>query len=62
LTFYAILGLIFGSFIGLWPAEFNFATHGLVGIPILIVGFVIAYLLGRSTEGEAATLQAEGEA
>jgi putative membrane protein len=56
-TFYAILGLICGSLIGLWPAEFTFAGHGPVGIPLLIVGAAIAYFLGRSTEGEAAVFQ-----
>jgi putative membrane protein len=56
-TFYAILGLICGSLIGLWPTEFIFAEHGLVGIPLLIVGVAIAYFLGRSTEGEAAAFQ-----
>jgi putative membrane protein len=59
-TFYAILGLICGSLIGLWPAEFTFAEHGLVGVPLLIVGAVIACLLGRSREGEAAVFQEEG--
>lgn len=57
ITFYAILGLICGSLIGLWPAEFSFVKHASIGIPILIVGAVIAYLLGRSTEGEAAAFQ-----
>ncbi len=56
-TFYAILGLICGSLIGLWPTEFTFAEHGLVGIPLLIVGVATAYFLGRSTEGEAAAFQ-----
>jgi uncharacterized membrane protein len=58
-TFYAILGLICGSLIGLWPAEFTFAEHGLMGIPLLIVGAAIAYFLGKSTEGEAAAFQGE---
>jgi putative membrane protein len=58
-TFYAILGLICGSLIGLWPAGFTFAEHGLVGIPLLIVGAAIAYFLGRATEGEAAAFQGE---
>jgi len=59
-TFYAILGLICGSLIGLWPVDFTFAEHALVGIPLLIVGAAIAYFLGRSTEGEAAAFQGEG--
>jgi putative membrane protein len=58
-TFYAILGLICGSLIGLWPAEFTFAEHGLVGIPLLIVGAAIAYFLGQATQGEAAVFQVE---
>jgi putative membrane protein len=58
-TFYAILGLICGSLIGLWPAGFNFGEHGLVGLPLLIVGAIIAYFLGKSTEGEAAAFEAE---
>jgi len=59
-TFYAILGLICGSLIGLWPAGFAFGEHSLVGIPLLLVGAVIAYFLGKSTEGEAAAFQEEG--
>lgn len=59
-TFYAILGLICGSLIGLWPAEFTLVEHGLIGIPLLIVGAAIAYVLGRSTGGEAAAIQTEG--
>jgi len=59
-TFYAILGLICGSLVGLWPIGFTFAEHGLVGIPLLIVGAAIAYFLGKSTEGEAAVFQGEG--
>ena len=58
-TFYAILGLICGSLVGLWPIGFTFAEHGLVGIPLLIVGAAIAYFLGKSTEGEAAVFQGE---
>jgi putative membrane protein len=58
-TFYAILGLICGSLVGLWPAEFAFAEHGLVGIPLLLVGAVIAYFLGQATQGEAAVFQVE---
>ncbi|MFL7791329.1 MAG: DUF368 domain-containing protein [Anaerolineae bacterium] len=58
-TFFAILGLICGSLIGLWPAGFTFAEHSLVGIPLLVVGAAIAYFLGKSTEGEAAAFQEE---
>jgi putative membrane protein len=56
-TFFAILGLICGSLIGLWPADFTFAEHSLAGIPLLIVGAAIAYFLGKSTEREAAAFQ-----
>jgi putative membrane protein len=56
-TFFAILGLICGSLIGLWPADFTFGEHGLIGIPLLAVGAAIAYFLGKSTEGEATAFQ-----
>jgi putative membrane protein len=61
-TFYAILGLICGSLIGLWPAGFAFTEHTLVGFPLLIVGAVIAYYLGALTEGEAAAFEDVAEA
>lgn len=60
-TFYAILGLIGGSLIGLWPAAFDPAAHALVGLPILIAGFVIAYLLGRSAKEKTAAFQGVAE-
>ena len=60
-TFYAILGLICGSLIGLWPAGFAFADHALIGFPLLIVGAVIAYFLGALTEGEAAAFGGQAE-
>jgi putative membrane protein len=53
-TFYAILGLIFGSFVGLWPAEFDFTAASLLSMLALIPGAAIAYLLGRKApEAEA---------
>jgi putative membrane protein len=53
-TFYAILGLIFGSFVGLWPAEFDFTAASLLSMLALIPGAAIAYVLGRrSPESEA---------
>jgi putative membrane protein len=58
-TFFAILGLICGSLIALWPAGFTFTEHALIGIPLLIMGAAIAYFIGKSTEGEATAFQAE---
>ena len=53
-TFYAILGLIFGSFVGLWPAEFDFTAASLLSMLALIPGAAIAYFLGRKApEAEA---------
>jgi putative membrane protein len=46
-TFYAILGLICGSTVGLWPAGIGFSTFFLSGIPALVSGVAVAYLLGR---------------
>ena len=60
-TFFAILGLICGSLIGLWPADFTFDEHSLVGIPLLVLGAAIAYFLGKSTEGEAAAFHEDKE-
>jgi putative membrane protein len=45
-TFYAILGLICGSFVGLWPAGVGLSVSSLLGILALVVGAVIAYVLG----------------
>jgi len=47
-TFYAILGLIFGSFVGLWPPEFDLTSSSLLSVLALIPGVIIAYVLGRS--------------
>jgi putative membrane protein len=47
-TFYTILGLICGSFVGIWPA--GVAATGVLfpGAPALAAGLAIAYLLGKS--------------
>jgi putative membrane protein len=47
-TFYTILGLICGSFVGLWPVGFGFSTLSLVDVMSFVVGIAVAYLLGRS--------------
>jgi putative membrane protein len=47
LTFYAILGLICGSLVGLWPAEPDISVFSLTSILPLVSGAAIAYLLGR---------------
>ena len=53
-TFYAILGLIFGSFVGLWPADFDLTAASLLSMLALIPGAAIAYFLGRKApESEA---------
>jgi len=46
-TFYAILGLICGSLVGLWPAELDVSVSSLAGIPTLVSGVAIAHLLGK---------------
>jgi len=46
-TFYAILGLICGSFVGLWPAGLDVSASSLAGILTFVTGAVIAYLLGK---------------
>ncbi|MDY7040657.1 MAG: DUF368 domain-containing protein [Chloroflexota bacterium] len=46
-TFYAILGLIFGSFVGLWPVGLDFSASSLAGIVTFAAGLAIAYLLSR---------------
>jgi uncharacterized membrane protein len=50
-TLYAILGLISGSFVGLWPAEMDVSATYPVCILALTSGVAIAYLLGRSSGG-----------
>ena len=46
-TSYAILGLICGSFAGLWPAESNVSVSLLLNTLTFASGCAIAYLLGR---------------
>ena len=46
-TFYAILGLICGSFVGLWPANLDLSVSSLAGILTFAAGVAIAYLLGK---------------
>jgi uncharacterized membrane protein YdjX (TVP38/TMEM64 family) len=46
--------LIFGSFVGLWPSEFDFTAASLLSMLALIPGAAIAYFLGRKApEAEA---------
>jgi len=52
-TFYAILGLICGSFVGLWPADLDLSISSLTCILTFAAGAAIACLLGKSvTNGE----------
>lgn len=51
-TFYAILGLICGSFVGLWPADLDLPASSLVGIPTFTGGAIIAYLLRKPVRNE----------
>jgi len=46
-TFYAILGLICGSFVGLWPADLSLSASSLAGILTFAAGLAIAYLFSR---------------
>jgi len=50
-TYYTILGLICGSFVGLWPTGLDVSASSLASMLALIPGIVIAYLLGRSAKG-----------
>ena len=50
-TFYAILGLIAGSFVGLWPSGLDVSLGSVTGMLALLVGAVVAYLLGRPGAG-----------
>ena len=47
ITLYAILGLICGSFVGLWPAEMDVSVSPLVVLLTFAGGAVIACLLGN---------------
>ena len=49
-TFYAILGLICGSFVGLWPANLDLSVSSLAGILTFAAGVAIAYLLGKPSQ------------
>ena len=46
-TFYAILGLICGSFVGLWPADLHLSVSSLAGVLTFTIGAVITYLLSK---------------
>jgi len=46
-TFYAILGLICGSFVGLWPAGLDVSVSSLIGILTFAAGLAIAYLFSK---------------
>jgi len=46
-TFYVILGLICGSFVGLWPADLQLSASSLAGILTFAIGVVITYLLSK---------------
>ena len=43
-TYCLILGLIMGSVLHIYPAEFRFSEQGIVGIVLLLVGLAIPYL------------------
>ena len=49
-TFYAILGLICGSFVGLWPADLDLSASSLASMLTFAAGLAIAYLLDRPAE------------
>lgn len=60
-TYYTILGLICGSFVGLWPAGLDLSVSSLASMLALIPGVAIAYLLGRSTKSRAPTSHVAGK-
>ena len=47
IAFYAILGLIGGSFVGLWPTGLGVSVSSLVCVLTLVCGATSAYLLGK---------------
>lgn len=47
ITLYAILGLISGSLVGLWPAGVGLSPSSLVCIPTFATGVVVASLLNK---------------
>jgi len=51
-TFYAILGLICGSFVGLWPADLDLSASSLVGVLTFAGGAIIAYLLRKPVKND----------
>ncbi|MEE8567758.1 MAG: DUF368 domain-containing protein [Anaerolineales bacterium] len=46
-TFYVILGLICGSFVGLWPADLHLSVSSLTSVLTFTIGAVITYLLSK---------------
>ena len=50
-TYFAILGLVLGSVLSLWPG-FIFDIQGLVSILLMLAAAVIAYLFSRSEKDE----------
>ncbi|MDY6875368.1 MAG: DUF368 domain-containing protein [Chloroflexota bacterium] len=49
-TFYAILGLICGSFVGLWPANLDLSASSLASILTFAAGLAIAHLFDKPVE------------
>ena len=49
-TFYTILGLICGSFVGLWPADLHLSMSSLAGVLTFTIGVVITYLLSKPSD------------
>ena len=62
-TYMAILGLIIGSFLSLWPKEAaSLDAIGIISsIVVFAVGFVIAFLFGRSTKEDDAKAAHDAE-
>jgi len=46
-TFYVILGLICGSFVGLWPADLQLSVSSLASVLTFTIGAVFTYLLSK---------------
>ena len=51
-TYCLILGLIMGSVLHIYPAEFRFSEQGIVGIVLLLVGLAIPYLTELPSKAE----------
>ncbi|MDO5558796.1 MAG: DUF368 domain-containing protein [Oscillospiraceae bacterium] len=47
-TYAVIIGLIVGSLLTIFPSDFRFNTEGIVGIVLLIIGFLIPILFERA--------------